>query len=279
MNDAPHTHWQAEALWRRLEPALPGLSVEVVARAESTNSLLLERARQTGGRRSGDRQPCLLVAEHQTRGRGRQGRDWLSTRDASLTFSLALVLRPPSWTGLSLAVGVAVADALDPAPADAPPRIGLKWPNDLWRWEGPGRGRKLGGVLIETVQVGDDRMAVIGVGLNLRPQPAEGLSQGYASLDEFDSRADGPQVLARVAPPLVATLRQFDRDGLRPFLAAFARRDVLAGQPVRTLGEGALVGVADGVDETGALRVRDAQGQRAVTHGEVGVRLQDGAGC
>ena len=86
--------WGAEALWEQLTPQLPGLSVEVVARISSTNSALLERARivtppsEEGhvaqvrrsvestafGRRTADLQPCLLVAEHQTHGRGRQGR-------------------------------------------------------------------------------------------------------------------------------------------------------------------------------------------------------------
>jgi BirA family biotin operon repressor/biotin-[acetyl-CoA-carboxylase] ligase len=279
VTDAPHAHWQAEALWRQLVPALPGLSVEVVARAESTNTVLLDRARQAGGRRSGDSQPCLLVAEHQTRGRGRQGRDWRAERDSSLTFSLALALHPPSWSGLSLAVGVALADALDPPDGGRAPRIGLKWPNDLWLWEAPGRGRKMGGILIETVQVGERRMAVIGVGLNLHGLPADGLSQGYASLDEMQPGAQAPQVLAQAAPPLVAALQRFERDGLASFLPLYARRDVLAGQRVTTLGGEARAGTAEGVDETGALCLRDAQGLHRVASGEVSVRLQDASAC
>ena len=122
-----------------------------MARSESTNSELLERARdrpdaQVGpvlgdaaptvpgvsAARQADTQPCLLVAEHQTAGRGRLGRSWQSARGASLTFSLALPLAPRDWSGLSLAVGVALAEALQPAGRDAPWRLGLKWPNDLW---------------------------------------------------------------------------------------------------------------------------------------------------
>ena len=81
------------------------------------------------GRRHGLLAPCLLVAERQTAGRGRHGRPWRSTPGASLTFSLAWPLTRADLSGLSLAVGVALADALD---ATATPRIGLKWPNDLW---------------------------------------------------------------------------------------------------------------------------------------------------
>lgn len=279
MTLASRLNWHTEALWRQLEPALPGLSVEVLARAESTNTLLLERARLAGGRRSDDSQPCLLVAEHQTQGRGRQGREWRSAAGASLTFSLSLALRPPHGSGLSLAVGVALADTLDPPREGRAPRIGLKWPNDLWLIEAPGRGRKLGGVLIETVQAAEQRTTVIGIGLNLRPQPADGLSQGYACLEELGIDDAAPQVLSRVAPPLMAALKQFETEGLAPFLAAFDRRDVLAGQPVGTDGAQALAGIAAGVDASGALQVRDAQGLHAVTSGEVSVRLRDGNPC
>jgi BirA family biotin operon repressor/biotin-[acetyl-CoA-carboxylase] ligase len=273
-----HLHWGAEALWRQLEPLLPGVGVEVVARLESTNSVLMDRARQSGGRRSDDARPCLLVAEHQTRGRGRQGRTWQSWPGTSLTLSLGLPLAPPDWSGLSLAVGLMLADALDPLPpGDArmppAPRIGLKWPNDLWLWAAPGQGRKLGGILIETVSVGARRLAVVGVGLNVLPQALDGLSQGYACLQELDPAASAPAALARVAPAMARGLLRFEQEGLRPFLDGYARRDVLAGQPVRTEGAQALDGVADGVDPDGALRLAAATGTIRVVSGEVSVRL------
>jgi BirA family transcriptional regulator, biotin operon repressor / biotin---[acetyl-CoA-carboxylase] ligase len=323
-----HLHWRADDLWQQLEPYLPGLSVEVLARADSTNSLLLERARVGGGRhdapvstpgeldasrhrgtgsrdraggpsggpsggpfgrRTGDTQPCLLVAEHQTIGRGRQGRIWLSAAGASLTFSLGLPLAPRDWCGLSLAVGVALADALDPPePGRAAPRIALKWPNDLWLYEGPGRGRKLGGVLIETVAVGARRMAVVGVGLNVQtlPAPREGagsgdLSSGFASLHEIDPQAASPAVLHRVALPLVRAILQFEREGFAGFAGAYARRDLLRGQPVRVFGPRGDVlveGVAEAIAANGALRVRDGAGAaQDISSGEVSVRLPGSA--
>lgn len=302
MADGRHLHWNAEALWEALVPLLPGLSVEVVARVESTNTRLLERARQSSGqpdapvtrpgqlvdgpagapsplgRRAGDTQPCLLVAEHQTRGRGRLGRDWQASVGASLTFSLSLPLAPQDWSGFSLAVGVALADALDPLPAaGGTPRIVLKWPNDLWLADGPGAGRKLGGILIETLAVGARRMCVVGVGLNVLPQQVEGLGSGYASLSELDPAADAPRALAAVAAPLVRAIRQFEREGFAPFGAAYARRDLLAGHRVVTSGAEAVEGVAEGVDERGALRVRTADGLRLLASGEVSVRLQGDA--
>ncbi len=308
-------HWHADALWQQLVPYLPGLSVEVLARADSTNSLLLERARPGGGRhdaavtkpgeldplrqrgaladsaafgrRQGDTQPCLLVAEHQTLGRGRLGRAWHAAPGASLTFSLGLPLAPLDWCGLSLAVGTALADALDgPEPGRAAPRLALKWPNDLWLAEGPGRGRKLGGVLIETVSVGARRMAVVGVGLNIAPLPpgpsardAAELASGYACLRELDARASAPGALQRVALPLVRALLKFEREGFAGFAAAYSWRDLLRAQAVRVQGprgEVLIEGRAETLSAAGALRVRDDAGVvHEVSSGEVSVRLPE----
>lgn len=296
MNES-RLHWQAESLWRQLQPLLPGLSVEVVAHADSTNTRLLERARLSGGgrheraltrspeappafrepptplgRRADDTQPCLLVAEHQTRGRGRLGRNWQSTPGASLTFSLSLPFEPVDWSGLSLSVGVALADALDPLSPGQAPRIALKWPNDLWLVDEPVVGRKLGGVLIETVAVGRHRMAVVGVGLNLRPQPVRDVANGFASLSELDPDATPPAVLHRVALSLAQGLRQHEREGFKPFAERYARRDLLAGHAVTTTAP-ALEGVARGVADDGALLVETAQGLQRLSSGEVSVRL------
>ena len=155
------------------------------------------------------------MAEHADPRPRPPGPRWQSAPGASLTFSLALPLAPADWSGLSLAVGVALADALDPPAGDAPPRIGLKWPNDLWLLDAPGRGRKLGGILIETVAVGERRMAVIGVGLNVLPQPLpQELAHGYACLQELWPEIDAPQALQRVAAPLVRALQQLRARGL-----------------------------------------------------------------
>jgi BirA family biotin operon repressor/biotin-[acetyl-CoA-carboxylase] ligase len=324
MSDAPpsppapppsHLQWSAEALWQQLEPYLPGISVEVLARAESTNTLLLERARLGGGRhdapittpgeleaqrqrggardehggpygrRSGDTQPCLLVAEHQTLGRGRMGRGWLSAPGASLTFSIGLPLSPRDWSGLSLAVGVALADAIEPPePGAAAPRIGLKWPNDLWLLDGGGDGRKLGGVLIETVAVGGRRMVVVGVGLNIAPLGAAAgvatvpMTHGHASVQEIAPAATAPTVLHQVALPLARALLQFEREGFAGFASAYERRDLLRGQRITALDTGradaALEGVAEGVAHSGALRLRSDDGTlHEIASGEVSVRL------
>ena len=297
-SQARHLHWGVQALWTELEPLLPGLSVEVLARSASTNTELLERARivppaqahRAGdpaeivtrvGRRQADTQPCLLVAEHQMAGRGRMGRGWQSTQGTSLTFSLALPLTPPAWSGLSLAVGVALAEVLQPAPAEASPRLGLKWPNDLYL-VGPGGaagsagGRKLGGILVETLAVGSQRLAVIGIGLNIAPingQLAAELGESPACLREIDPHASAPATLARIALPLVRALKRFDQDGFAAFAERYAALDLLLDQGVLTTDPRAPQGVARGVDSQGALRVETSSGLHSISSGEVSVRF------
>jgi len=296
-----HHEWGAQALWQQLEPLLPGLSVEVLARCASTNSELLDRARvvprakagplvdaadlaQRVGRRQADTQPCLLVAEHQMAGRGRLGRSWRSSHGASLTFSLALPLAPRDWSGLSLAVGVALAQALQPGASDAPWRLGLKWPNDLWLVarstadtpdRGIASGRKLGGVLIETLAADSRRLAVIGIGLNIEsmpePLPLE-LQDRLACLRELDPQATAPATLARVALPLVQALRTFEREGFAAFAERYAALDLLLGEVVATTDPRAPRGIVRGVDGQGGLRIETASGVQVISSGEVSVR-------
>ena len=293
-------HWGAEALWQALVPLLPGLSIEVVQTLDSTNSELTERLRNAsrvqkapsdrrGGRggRVDDLFPQLLVAINQTAGRGRLGRRWHSTAGSSLTFSLALPLARADWSGLSLAVGLAVVEALDPQGG----RLGLKWPNDLilcdarndangvesgdGSGEGkrPGAGRKLGGILIESVTVGEQRAAVIGIGINVIPQPVAEADYGAAALTELWPEATPQDTLARIGEPLVRALLAFERDGFAPLQDAYARRDVLRGQVVRTTDRAMPEGVAAGVDADGALKVAGGGQTRRVLSGEVSVRF------
>ena len=283
-----HTNWGAEALWQALVPLLPGLSIEVVERLGSTNTELTDRLRgasrvQADGRggRVDDLSPQLLVATHQTAGRGRLGRAWQSMPGTSLTFSLALSLQRADWAGLSLAVGLAVAEALDPDGG----RIGLKWPNDLILREPGGEpgngkparlGRKLGGILIESVAVGGQRAAVIGIGINVGQRPQVDAEYGTAALAEFWPGATPQEALARLGVPLVEALLAFDRDGFEPRQDAYARRDVLRGRRVRTTDAGLPEGIATGVDTDGALLVAaygTAGPPRRVVSGEVSIRL------
>lgn len=248
--------WPAEAIWEAVAPSLPGFTVEVLAEIDSTNTELMRRAR------AGRAEPVLLVAEQQTAGRGRLGRGWASQAGASLTFSLGLPLAPADWSGLSLAVGVSLAESLHPA-------VRLKWPNDLWLQD-----RKLGGILIETASFGEGagggRYAVAGVGLNVLPRDGTGLSTPPAALVELVPGIDAGQALLQVAAPLVATVQAFETFGFAPFQARFAARDALADRAV-ALSDGTR-GTAHGVTEAGALLVHTARGMQTVTSSEVSVR-------
>jgi BirA family biotin operon repressor/biotin-[acetyl-CoA-carboxylase] ligase len=322
MTDELRESWGLQALQQDLQRVEPGLTLEVVESLASTNTALLERAAAAraaatvpasvsgpapatvsagaGCSLPGPWTSCLLVAQEQTQGRGRQGRAWHAQPGSSLTFSLGLSLAPQDWSGLSLAVGVALADALDPARSrssgseDTAPRILLKWPNDLWLRDAQaaGGGRKLGGVLIETATawevnpqtveagaqvasappVGDRplqrprtpaRICVIGVGLNIGPQSAGTVEQaatGVAWLQEIEPQAQAAQALARVALPLLQAVRRFEHSGFAGVAQAFARRDLLRGQAVSTTLQDLPEGTAQGVDDAGALQVQAPDG-------------------
>ena len=263
-------HWNAEALWEAIAPQLPGFTVEVLPSIDSSNTELMRRARD------GATDPVLLIAEQQTQGRGRLGRNWVSGVGDSLMFSLGLPLAPKDWSGLSLAVGVSVAESLQPhlPAAGGAPKIGIKWPNDLWL-EGD---RKLAGILIETASfVGTHqhdfsapRYVVIGIGINVRPRPGDGMRTAPACLQELDAALDAPTALACILPNLVAQVQSFAQHGFEPLMARFAQRDLLAGREVN-LSDGTS-GMAQGVAADGGFLVRTAAGTQSVTSAEISVR-------
>ncbi|MDE2417067.1 MAG: biotin--[acetyl-CoA-carboxylase] ligase [Burkholderiales bacterium] len=247
--------WPAEAIWEAVSPLLPGFTVEVLPEIDSTNTELMRRAH------AGQIEPVLLVAERQTAGRGRLGRDWSSetlTQGRTLTFSLGLPLAPADWSGLSLAVGLSVVQSLHP-------QLRLKWPNDVWLHD-----RKLAGILIETASVGQTRYVVIGVGINMVAPDATGLRTLPAGLREVLPQVRAPDVLEHLMLPLVQAVQRFGMLGFAPLVGAFAARDVLQGREV-VCSDG-LTGMARGVDASGALLVHTASGVRKITSAEVSVR-------
>jgi len=257
--------WPLEAIWQAIEPNLPGFTCEVLPVVGSTNTELMRRFK------TGQPEAALLLAEQQSAGRGRLGRQWHSQRGDSLTFSLGLPLAPGDWSGLSLAVGVSLAESLDAANAPHH-RIALKWPNDLWLVQKKTE-RKLAGILVETATFEGQRYVVIGVGINVRA--VEFAAQGSTAiapgcLQDLQSDADVASTLQRVLPPLVQTVQAFEQFGFAPFQARFASRDVLAGRQL-AFSDG-MLGQAHGVTETGALLVHTSTGMKEITSSEVSVR-------
>ena len=295
--------WPLEAIWEAVAPGLPGFTAEVLPSIGSSNTELMRRFRGNPAGSEGSPssefrpEPTLLVAEQQTAGRGRLGRSWLSQRGDSLTFSLGLPLKPADWSGLSLVVGISLADSLEPDSTGLhtglPPdlRIGLKWPNDLWlagekSRQGEQNYSKLAGILVETASWEGLRYVVIGVGINIRALelPALASTDSASALPDHMPMPpilpghlqallpglDAAQTLLRVVPSLVQAVQAFEQFGFAPFQTRFARRDVLSGRAV-ALSDGTF-GTACGVGEDGALLVHTLAGMKEVTSSEVSVR-------
>lgn len=239
-------------------------SLDVAWSLDSTNSELLRR-------RAPEHGVDVLLAEQQTGGRGRRGRQWASPIASNLYLSLSRQFSGglARLGGLSLVVGVAVAEALRQAGYAA---VGVKWPNDLLAHD-----RKLGGILVEGGgEHGGPVRAVIGIGMNVRmpASVAAGIDQAWTDLAGLGDAVPSRNVLAaQVLDALLPALDAFDRDGLPPFLTRYAALDVLAGRAVTVhCPQGDEHGVADGIGDDGALRVRIGTALRQVHAGDVSVR-------
>ncbi|MEV4421695.1 biotin--[acetyl-CoA-carboxylase] ligase [Patulibacter sp. NPDC049589] len=200
-----------------------------------------------------------VTATVQTAGRGRQGRPWVAPAGQALTVSV--VLRDlPNPAVLPLAVAVAVAGTVGD---DAR----VKWPNDVVFAGSGGPLRKVAGILCEGRPA--EGWAVAGIGLNvaldLGAVPEE-IAARAATMGRDPSELDA--VLAELLERLAAALAL----PVPELLAAWSARDVLAGETIRWERPGGGAGgegVADGVDETGRLRVRTSAGVETLDAGEV----------
>jgi BirA family biotin operon repressor/biotin-[acetyl-CoA-carboxylase] ligase len=240
-------------------------AIEVAWEIDSTNAALL--------RRPAGRSVEVLLAERQSAGRGRRGRGWISPLAAHVYLSLQRRFDGgiAALAGLSLAVGVAAAESLR---ALGVAEVGLKWPNDL-----VARGRKLGGILIEFGgEDGGIARAVIGIGLNVRmPEAAAAaIDQPWIDLRELAGEMPSRNALAAaLIAALVPALDEFAEYGLAPFLPRWRALDALRGRAVEVLaGNQRAAGVALGVADSGALRVRHVDGERDYHSAEVSVRAR-----
>jgi BirA family transcriptional regulator, biotin operon repressor / biotin---[acetyl-CoA-carboxylase] ligase len=248
----------------RAEVAAAGMwrQVDVVARTGSTNADLLARAAS-----GADIDGAVLIAEHQTAGRGRQGRGWSAAPGAQITMSVGVrVADVPAaaWGWLPLATGVAVFDAIAPLTDGTGAEAGLKWPNDVLA--GPARSHgKLAGILAEVARP----CAVLGLGLNVTQDPRE--VEGAHATSLLDLGVPAPD-RGRIA---VALLRELGTrigawraaGGFDPRLAAdYRARSLTIGSRVRAELPGGreVVGTATGVDDQGRLCIA-AQGDAGET--------------
>ena len=246
------------AIERALAARANEFTLEVLDVATSTNTLLMQRA--GAGAASGS----VIAAEWQT---GRAGRP----EHAQQRFQQGA----GTLSGLSLAVGVALTRALARLGLTG---VGLKWPNDaIWQ------GCKLAGILIELQgEANGPSAAVIGIGINCRLPAAlrDRIDQPVADLAQIAGvDVDRNRLLAVLLIELADALRAFAHGGFAPLREEWQARHVYQNEPVRlTLPEAAtLDGIAQGVDDNGALLIETAGGVRRVHSGEVSLRLQRGA--
>lgn len=220
--------------------------LDVVTDTGSTNADLLARAA------SGiDIDAAVLIAEHQTAGRGRRGRRWSDAPRAQVAMSVgvrAVDVPVARWGWLSLAVGVAVVDAVAPLLAVAGVNAGLKWPNDVLAG-----GAKLAGILAEVARP----FVVVGMGLNVTLAPDEVAAPDVTSLLQLGvsapDRAGLVRGLLRELDVRISQWRSAD-----PSLAAdYRARSLTIGSRVRVVlpGDREVIGTACDIDDQGRLCV------------------------
>lgn len=260
-----------ELLEAQLLAANSSLALNFYPVIDSTNSELARRlaAGET-------RQPLLLLAEMQTAGRGRRGRDWFSPYAASLSLSLSFQVEGGAnvLQGLSLAVGVVIKQVLEQQGING---VQLKWPNDLYL-----NNAKLGGILIElSGDFSGPCNLVVGLGLNVfRPQqpiPLE-LDQPVAFLSDLNGvELCRTRLVAELAVALEQLLSDYAKEGFIPWQAKWNAAHIWAGEKAFIITPAQQVAVTlGGVTNTGELQVIYEDGSQGVINaGEVSVRTRE----
>lgn len=221
--------------------------------------------------RQGQAGAVVCLAEEQTAGRGRRGREWFSPWGRNFYGSIGWVFAEglPVLEGLSLAVGVALVRALRRYGVEG---VALKWPNDL-----EVEGAKLGGVLIEVqAEAGGHCQVIIGMGLNLS-LPPDASNQLGRRVTDVATLASSPVERNRLGAMLIEEvlllLRDYPRERFSGVRAEWLLLDALRDLPVEVSGlQAPLSGIGRGVDERGALLVESGLGIVTVQAGEVSLR-------
>jgi BirA family biotin operon repressor/biotin-[acetyl-CoA-carboxylase] ligase len=244
----------------------PRIRPEIHQSLDSTSEELRRRAAA-----GADIDGMAVIAETQTAGRGRQGRDWIDRPGGSLLFSLCwrTLRAPEALAGLSLAVGVAVCEALE---QDGAAGLKLKWPNDVLHAH-----RKLGGILVESLpNSAEGSIVIVGVGINVELDDAtrSRVDAAITDLGATGWRATREATLAHLLCELDRALARFASAGFAPFRAPWLARHALQQRnvSVRRGGHEVAAGRAIGVDDQGALLLQTPAGVRRFLTGELTLR-------
>ena len=255
------------AVQTSLTPEAAGLMQEFILLdvIDSTNAELMRRLQAGAGG------GLVCVAEQQSAGRGRRGRQWVSPFASNLYLSLTGDFPGGAATleGLSLAVGVAVAEALETFGLR---ELQLKWPNDILL-----AGSKLGGVLIETNgNAADSCQAVVGVGVNvcMPRSPAADIDQDWTDVTTALGRNPGRnRLLGAMLNRLLPLMVEYGETGFAHWRERWLSRNAFAGCAVVVHSGGQQVaGTMEGVDDSGALLLRAGDTIQTVHGGEVSLR-------
>ena len=246
--------------------------IEILDEIDSTNRYLMDKVRR--GMSAGH----ACVAEYQTAGRGRRGRQWASPYGRNVYLSLSWEFHGDMRvvTGLGVACAVAVARALMAAGLTG---VGLKWPNDiLWQ------GRKLGGVLLEVADGKDAACrGVIGMGLNVHMpvDAAQSIDQPWTDVrTALGADVSRNQLAGEVLAHLLAAVAQFQAVGLTSFIEEWRQCDIMPGKTaVLRWPNGQVTGVVEGIDSLGELLLSVDGKVHKYGYGEVSLRPALGAGA
>lgn len=221
---------------------------------------------------AGRQAPFLVLAERQSAGRGRRGRNWSSPFAQNLYYSLVLRIDGGmrQLEGLSLVVGLAVMRTLQSVGVNA---AGLKWPNDVLA-----NGRKIAGILLELVgDPADVCHVVLGIGVNVNMQTNSEVDQAWTSVRlETGQQVDRNQLVALLNENLQVYLERHRQSGFTDLQAEWEQGHLWQGCAVSLIaGVTRVDGVVLGIDRQGALRLQVEGVEKSFSGGELSLRLRD----
>ena len=250
----------------RAAGALAPLGARVIWHAETGSTNADAAALADAGAAEG----CIVIADAQTAGRGRLGRSWSSPAGAGIYTSVLFRPSPSVARMLTLAAGVAVAEAIDAATGIAPV---LKWPNDVYLGGGPTSGRKVAGILAEAGVSGSETWVVVGFGINVLPAalPRELAARATSLEGELGRSVDRGELLASSLCQMAARYEDLRHGRSTEVTDAWRRRaSPTFGRAVEWGQNGAVQsGVVRDLDDEGALIVDTPAGVARLVAGEL----------
>lgn len=257
--DAPMNLLNADIVNQNIK----GEPASVIPVIDSTNQYLIQRISEL---KSGD----VCIAEYQSAGRGRRGRQWISPFGRNLYLSMYWKLDqgPAAAIGLSLVVGVIMAEVLQKLGADG---VKVKWPNDLYL-----NDKKLSGILVElTGKTGDVAHIVTGIGINIAmsKNQNEAINQQWINLEQVGIKIDRNELACEITNALREAFVQFEKQGLSVFIERWKRLDNFMDRRVKLIiGEKEIFGIAKGINEQGALLLEQNGKIISYIGGEISLR-------